>query len=94
MAVVEATEGNTTRTLKEAVLDPLDKLWTPGNHAHAKVGLQVGTQVDMGRIHIRAWCEYECDQNESIINEAGLKCFSKAVEFMNDGLSLLKEGVG
>lgn len=83
------TASGETLVRKEVPLDPLDGLWTPGNHAHAKVGMQVGTQIDMGRIHIRAWVEYECDQTENMVNEAGLRSFSKAVELMNDGISLL-----
>lgn len=75
--------------LREEVLDPLAHLWTPGDHAHAQVGMSVGTQYDFGRIKVTAHVQYECDQKMPMVEEAGLLSFTKAVEFMNEGMTLL-----
>lgn len=89
-ARVEAEyEDGTVNVLKQEVLDPLDGLWTPGNHPHARVGMNVGTQVDFGRIKIAAYVEYECDQKTAVVDKVGGLSFHKAFEFMNDGLTIL-----
>jgi hypothetical protein len=63
---------------------------TPGV-PHSRVGITVGTQLEFGRIKVTAHVEFECDQNERAVNEAGMLAFNKATEFMNDGLSWLVE---
>lgn len=69
-------------------LDPLTKLCTPDT-PKARVSISVGTQYDFGRIKVNATVSYECDQTSAAVDEAGLLAFTKAVEFMEDGLSLL-----
>lgn len=83
------TANGVTKTVKEETLDPLERLWTPGKHAHARVGLQVGTQHDFGRIKVTAYVDYECNQNEATVNEAGMLAFSKAIEFVHDALAVM-----
>jgi hypothetical protein len=87
---VEDESTGASRTLKEQTLDPVTALWTPGNHPHAQVGLSVGTQHDFGRIKVTAHVTLECDQKEKTLDEAGMHSFRKAVEYLNDGLSILK----
>ena len=70
------------------VLDPVAALFTPGS-THAQVGISVGTQIDFGRIKVTAHVNYTCDQTEAKVNTAGEMAFNKALEFMNDGLSVI-----
>jgi len=93
-ARVEASVGGEIRTLKNEVEDPVKPLWSPGEHAHARVGMTVGTQYDFGRIKIAATVSYECDQKQALIDEAGALAFYKAMEFMNEGLAILQEEAG
>ena len=88
-ARVEAETPTGTRTLKEEQLPRLGEIWHPGPHPHARVGNTVGTQHDFGRIKVTAYVEYECDQTEQAVNEAGLLSFLKAVEFVKDGMELM-----
>ncbi len=83
--------GGDKRVLKKEMSPPMD-FWQPGAHPHARVGIQVGTQQNFGEVKITAYVEMECNQDPKSIDEAGLAAFTKAVEFMNDGLSLLAEG--
>jgi hypothetical protein len=92
-ARVEAEDAQGTKqVLKKETSSPSLDIWHPGPHPHARVGLQVGTQQHFGEVKITAYVELECDQDDKTINAAGLAAFTKAVEFMNDGLSLLTEG--
>jgi hypothetical protein len=91
-ARVEAEDANgDKRVLKKETSPPMD-FWNPGPHPHARVGMQVGTQQNFGEVKITAYVEMECNQDAKSIDEAGLAAFTKAVEFMNDGLSLLAAG--
>lgn len=89
MARLEVETPAGTQTLKEERLPPLAEIWHAGPHAHARVGSNVGTQHDFGRIKVAAYVEYECDQDEKSVNEAGLLAFTKALEFVQDGMQLL-----
>jgi hypothetical protein len=84
---VETAEGR--RTLKEEQSPPLASIWSPGPHPHSRVGLNVGTQHNFGQVKIAAYVEYECDQTEAKVNEAGLLSFLKALEFVKDGMQLM-----
>jgi hypothetical protein len=53
--------------------------------------MSVGTQVDFGRVKVTAHVSYQCDQNTSAVDRAGLLAFEKAISFMNDGIKLLTE---
>jgi hypothetical protein len=90
-ARVEIEKDGVVIYKKEEVLDPLAALWTPGPHAHAETGMNVGTQIDFGRIKVGAWVKYECDQNEKTVDAAGEAAFGKALEFMNSALAILGE---
>ena len=88
-ARLDVEREGVTETVREEILDPLLGLWTPGNHAHARVGLVVGTQVDFGRVKVSAVVNYECDQTTAAVDKAGILAFEKAVSFMNDGMTCL-----
>lgn len=87
--VVAQLPDGVVRTLKTETLDPLEQLWTPGDHPHAYVQLSVGTQYDFGRLKVTATVGYECDQKAKVVDEAGLLTFTKALEFLQDGMELL-----
>ena len=89
--VTAEVEGK-ERNLRNEPVDPLDGLWTAGDHAHANVGMTIGTQHDFGRIKVTAHVTYECDQTEVIVNKTAARAFSKALECMNDGMQLMLEG--
>lgn len=79
-------ENQPTQVIQKT--DALCDLSHPGV-THARVGMSVGTQFDFGRVKVTAYVEYECDQDTAAVNSAGELAFTKAVEFMNDGLQLL-----
>jgi hypothetical protein len=78
-------EGEPARTLKS---DPFVYMATPGQ-THASVGFSLGTQQDFGKLKIMASVNVTCDQTTPVMNEAGRMAFEKALEFLNDGLSIL-----
>lgn len=86
---VEQT-GQPTRELKNVRLteDAYARLATPGA-IHAQVNLLVQRMVGYGELKVCASVNLTCDQNEPMLNEAGLRAFEKAVEFVNDGFTLL-----
>lgn len=87
---VEDENGN-TRTLREQTLDPIANLYHPGPHAHAHVGFTVGTQVAFGKVKVSCVINLECDQNTATLDEAAVTAFTKATEYMQDGLQLLTQ---
>jgi hypothetical protein len=86
-AEVEGPGGK--RTLKETTLDTFERLCTPGQ-THASVAFTIGKSVGFGELKVSAHVTLTCDQNEATLNEAGLHAFNKALEFLNDGFSLLQ----
>lgn len=95
-ARVEVERDGQAETLKTEELDPLLGLYTPGPHPHATVSMSVGTQFNFGEVKVTAHVSYQCDQNTTKVEQAGMLAFEKAVSFMNSGLQLLtaKEETG
>jgi hypothetical protein len=80
----------TTHELKSETLDPLQGLWTPGEHAHARVSLSVGQALGYGELKVNASVSYECDQNEQTVDKAALLAFTKAITLATDAMRTLK----
>jgi hypothetical protein len=85
-------EGKPTRTLLQRALneplDPFAALCTPGL-THASVGFSLGTSQDYGRLKVVATVRVDCNQSTATMDKAAEMAFSKALEYMKDGFSIL-----
>lgn len=87
--VVAETPGESARTLLEYT--PSELLVRKPEGPHASVTMTVGRSFGYGDLKVSASVTLQCDQNEETVEEAGKRAFLKAVELMNDGISVMSQ---
>lgn len=90
-AVLETEINGKSTVVKDAPIDPFHGLLTVGSNApRASVSMTVGRSFNYGEVKVTAHVTLQCDQNKATIDKAAEMAFQKAVEYVNDGLSLLE----
>lgn len=90
-AVLETEVNGKSTVVRDTPIDPFHGLLTPGGNApRASVSMTVGRSFNYGEIKVTAHVTLQCDQTQGTIDKAAEMAFQKAVEYVNDGLSLLE----